>query len=113
MEKNEFLEKHVFVDLKNTNDGFNSDEIHHFSETDFGILLKRAAKFGIGIYKIEPWLNGKVFGSKTNEDYNKTATNSKWYISAFSDFKREESDLQYSATFKLSEKLLNKENLNF
>ncbi len=113
MEKAEFLEQYIFVDLNNLNDGFNPEAIHYFSESDFEKVLERSAKFGVGIYGIEPWFDGKLYGVKGNEDYNKKATDPKWYNKAFMDFKKEKADLQYSATFRVSEKLLNKKNLDF
>jgi hypothetical protein len=55
MEQAEFLEKHIFTDLKNLNDGDDSETVQQFSEADFEIVLERAEHFGIGIYKIESW----------------------------------------------------------
>lgn len=106
MNKNEFLEKNIFTDLKNINDGFDSESAYYFSESDFQIVLDRIEHFGIGLYGIEPWLNGAFYAVKTNEDYKKKATNPKWYKKAFSDFKKLETDLQYSASYKVSTKLL-------
>jgi hypothetical protein len=106
MDKNEFLEKNIFTDLENINDGFDSKSICYFSESDFQIILARIEHFGIGIYGIEPWLNGEFFGVKTNEDYKKKATDPIWYKKAFSDFKKLQTNLQYSASYKVSTKLL-------
>ncbi|WP_323788107.1 hypothetical protein [Psychroserpens sp.] len=108
MEKTEFLEKNIFLDLENINDGFDSDSISYFSESDFEIVLERIEKFGIGIYGIEPRLKGDVFGVKLNEDYRKKATDPKWYKRAFFEFKKDQTGLQYSATYKVSDKLLNR-----
>jgi len=113
MEKTEFLEQYIFAGLTNLNDGFTTETIHYFSESDFEKVLERSAKFGVGIYSIEPWFEGKLYGVKGNEDYNKKATDPKWYTKAFMDFKREKADLLYSATFRVSEKLRNKKNLDF
>lgn len=110
MEKTEFLTKNIFLNLENLNDGFNSEAILYFSESDFEIVLKRIEKLGIGIYAIEPWLEGKFFAVKENETYRKKATDPKWYKKAFSQFKKQQANLQYSATYKVSEKLLNREN---
>lgn len=113
MEKTEFLEKYVFIDLKNLNEGEDAASVYHFSESDFEVVLNRTAKFGAGIYTIESWKEGAQYGIKTNEDYHKKATDAKWYRSAFSDLKRGEEALTFSATFRVSAKLLNKENFNF
>jgi hypothetical protein len=108
MEKTEFLEKNIFLNLENLNDEFNSDSILYFSESDFEIVLERIEKLGIGIYGIEPRLEGDVFEVKLNEHYRKKATDPKWYKKAFSEFKKQQPNLQYSATFKVSDKLLNR-----
>ena len=108
MEKSEFLEKNIFLNLENLNGGSDADTLPYFSESDFEIVLERIEKFGIGIYGIEPRLKGDVFDVKQNEDYRKKATDPKWYKKAFFEFKKKQSNLQYSATYKVSEKLLNK-----
>ncbi len=108
MEKAAFLEKIIFVDLKNLNDGFDNEPNFYFSESDFRIVLERIEKLGIGIYAIQPWLKGSLFGTKVNEDFNKKATDSRWYKGAYFEFKREQSDLLYSAKYKVSAKLLSK-----
>jgi len=106
MEQTEFLEKNVFNDLKNLNDGFDKETIQHFSESDFETVLQRVEHFGIGIYKIEPWLNGKFHSVAGHEDFKKKATDPKWYKKAFLTFKFRQSELSYSATYKVSNKLL-------
>lgn len=106
MEKSEFLEKHVFNGLQNQNDGFDSDSIYYFSESDFETVLERSEKLGIGIYGIEPWFDGASFGVKTNEDFNKKATDPRWYKRAFTEFKKSNNDLLYAATYRVSAKLL-------
>lgn len=108
MEKTEFLKKNIFLDLENINDGIDSDSISYFSESDFEIVLERIEKFGIGLYGIEPRLKGDSFGVKVHEDYRKKATDPKWYKRAFFEFKKQQTNLQYSATYKVSEKLLNR-----
>jgi hypothetical protein len=50
MEAVEFLEKNIFIDLTNINDGSDTENTHYFSEVDFEILLTRVEHFGIGIY---------------------------------------------------------------
>lgn len=110
MEKTEFLKKNIFQNLKNLNDASEPDSILYFSESDFEIVLERIEKLGIGIYKIEPRLEGDVLEVKINEDYRKKATDSRWYKKAFSQFKKQQANLQYSASYKVSDKLLNREN---
>ncbi len=110
MEKTEFLEKKIFLDLENLNDELHADSIRYFSESDFEIVLERIEKLGIGIYRIEPRLEGDLFDVKQNEDYRKKATDPKWYKKAFSEFKKQQPKLQYSATYKVSDKLLNRQN---
>lgn len=106
MEQNEFLEKNVFQGLKKLNDGFEQEAVPFFSEADFEIVLERVEYFGIGIYGIEPWLNGELYDVITNENLKKKATDSRWYKKAFMTFKSRQSGLSYSASFKVSSKLL-------
>jgi len=111
MEKTEFLEKHIFTDFQNLNTNVEVDDIYSFSEIDFGTILGRIEHFGIGIYTIEAFLNGVSFDVKTNEDARKKATDPKWYKGAFSSLKKRQADLQYTATYRISDKLLAKENI--
>ncbi len=106
MEQAEFLEKNVFTNLKNLNEGFDKETILHFSEADFETVLERIEHFGIGIYGIEPWLDGKYYATATNEEFRKKATDSRWYKKAFLTFRTRQPGLSYSATFKVSNKLL-------
>ncbi|WP_299100225.1 hypothetical protein [uncultured Winogradskyella sp.] len=108
MTQTEFLEKHVFTDLKNVNDGFDG-ETHYFSETDFETVLQRVQHFGIGIYGIEPWLDGKMYDVLSHEEFKKKATDPKWYTRAFATFKKRQEGLAYAATYKVSKKLLERE----
>lgn len=106
MGQTEFLEKNVFTDLKNVNDGYKEETIRYFSESDFETVLQRAEQFGIGIYEIEPWLDGKFYAVATNEEFRKKATDPRWYKKAFLTFKTRQPGLLYSATYKVSNKLL-------
>lgn len=106
MEQTEFLEKNVFTDLKNLNEGLDKETIHYFSESDFEILLQRVEHFGIGIYGIEPKLDGKPYEAVSHEDFKKKATDPRWYKKAFLTLKTRQSGLSYSATYKVSNKLL-------
>lgn len=108
MTEAEFLEKKVFVDLINVNDGFDETNNLHFSEWDFEIVLQRAEYFGLGIYTIEAWLEGKVQDIAHHERFKKKATDPNWYKKALLTFKTEQSGLTFSATYKVSPKLLAK-----
>ncbi len=106
MEQTEFLEKNIFIDLKNLNDGLNKETIQYFSESDFEIVLQRVEHFGIGVYSVGSWLNGEVSEVVGHEDFKKKATDPKWYKKAFLTFKSRQPGLSYSATYKVSNKLL-------
>ncbi|MGB6153924.1 MAG: hypothetical protein WBG48_18210 [Pricia sp.] len=109
MEQTEFLDKNVFTDLKKVNIGPDQEEIHHFSETDFEIVLQRAEHFGIGIYTVETWRDGEFLAIAKHEDFKKKATDPRWYKKAFLTFKTRQPGLSYSGTYKVSNKLLTRE----
>jgi len=111
MEQTEFLEQHVFKGFKNLNDGFDQEDIHYFSEADFEIILQRVEHFGISIYEMKPWLNGKFCDISIHGDHNKKATDPRWYKNAFLTFKKSQAGLFYSATYKVSKKLLARQNI--
>jgi len=111
MEQTEFLEQHVFTGLKNLNDGFDQEDIQYFSEEDFGTILQQAEHFGISIYEIKPWFNGEFLDVAVHGDHNKKATDPRWYKKAFLTFKTGQAGLSYSATYKVSKKLLARENV--
>ncbi|WP_343748634.1 hypothetical protein [Fluviicola sp.] len=106
MEQIEFLDKKVFKGLEKLNDGFEGESVPFFSESDFEIVLERAEYFGIGIYGIEPWLDGELYDVITHENLKKKATDPQWYKKAFQTFKSRQPGLLYSATYKVSPKLL-------
>ncbi len=106
MEQPEYLSLHIFTGLKNLNDGFNAESVLHFSEADFETILDRIEHSGIGVHKIEPWLNGELFGADTNEKHKKKATDARWYKKAFKTFRLGQTGLTYSATYGVSPKLL-------
>ena len=108
MEKLEYLKTKVFVGLKNLNDGFDSESIYYFSESDFPIVLDRVENLGIGIMEIEPWLNGEFYDVMVFEDFNTISTDPKWYREAFLEFKKSGEKLQYAASYEISDELLNK-----
>ena len=106
LKKQKFLKSKIFFGLKNLNDGFDSESIHYFSESDFDIVLSRVEKNGIGIYGIEPWLNGEFYSVKVHEQLNAEPNDPNWYREAFSEFKKIEKSLQYSATYKVPNELI-------
>lgn len=108
MEQVEFLESHVFKGLKSEAD---KSGAHYFSETDFTVVLEKAEHFGIGLYKIETLLKNKAFEVVTHENHKKKATDPKWYNKAFLTLKSKQEGLAYSATYKVSAKLLARENV--
>ncbi|MFK7833429.1 MAG: hypothetical protein AB8B52_09135 [Winogradskyella sp.] len=106
MTQAEFLELHVFNNLENLNDGFDTEITHCFSETDFETVLKRTQHLGIGLYTMNAYAEGESFDVASHEAYKKKATDAKWYTKAFFDFKKRQDGLVYGATYKVSKKLL-------
>ena len=106
MKQEEFLKEKVFIDLKNLNDGFADESTYCFSEVDFEIVLERVAHFGIAVHQIEAWKDGQSLAIANHEEYKRKATDSRWYKKAFSTQKHKEKELLYSATYKVSKKLL-------
>ena len=106
MNEFDYLKENIFRGLKNLNSGFDSEVIYYFSESDFEIVLNRIEQNRIGIFGIEPWMNGSFYDVKSFEDYNTTSTDSKWYRKAFEEFKKSRKQLMYSASYKVPKKLL-------
>ena len=106
MEQPEFLEQNIFTDLKNLNDGFDQEDIQYFSESDFETILQRAEHFGISIYIIKTSLNGETYEVTEHVDHKKKATDPRWFKKAFLTLKTRQAGLLYSATYKVSKKLL-------
>ena len=106
MEQSQFLEKNIFTDLRYLNDGFGQDGVQYFSESDFGIVLDRAEYFGLSIYTIAPWSKDETHEASSHEDHKKKATDPKWYKKEFKTLKTRQEGLLYSATYKVSKKLL-------
>jgi len=102
----DYLKVNVYNGLENINDGFDSESIYYFTESDFEIVLDRVEKLGIGIMGIEPWLNGDFYGVMVVEDFNTISTDSKWYRKAFEEFKKSGKKLQYAASYELPKKIL-------
>lgn len=106
MEQQEFLDQHVFKGLKKLKDGFEKENVPFFSAADFVIIMERAEYYGISIYSIEPWYEGEIYDVITHENLNKKATDARWYRKAFQTFESRQAGMNYSATFRVSPKLL-------
>lgn len=102
----EYLKTKVFNGLKNLNDGFDSESIYYFSESDFETVLDRVEQNGIAIFGIEPWLDKDFYDVLSCEDYKTDANEPKWYRKAFEEFKSREKNLMYSASYQVPKKLL-------
>ena len=106
--KGAYLDKHVFYGLTNLNDGFDAMSIKYFSETDFKIVLDRVKEFGIGITGIEPWKDGEFYDVMIYEMVTVNPADPEWYLKAFEDFKKDDKNLQYAASYSVSDKQLKK-----
>lgn len=98
-ENQKFLEENIFVGLINLNDGFDTETIKYFSESDFETVLKRVEKFNIGIFGIEPWLNKEFYDVLGFEDFGGNPFDPNWYRKAFLEFKKINKNLVYSASY--------------
>ena len=101
-----FLDRYIFYGLTNLNTGFDVDSIKYYSEKDFKIILERCEKAGIGIFGIEPWLDGEFYDVITKEELDADADDPVWYNLAFEEFAGRGIELQYSATYHIPGKLL-------
>ena len=99
VKKERFLDEFIFIGLHNLNNGFDSKSIKYFSASDFKIVLNRVEKLKLGIYGIEPWLNGEMFDVYGFDDFAKEPTDSTWYKKAFELFINRNPNLLYSGSF--------------
>ena len=106
MTNEEFLDKYIFKDLTNLNNGFDSETIKYFTEHNFKTVLDRVEKYNIGIYGIKPWKDGEYYDCKIYEIYTNDPNDRNWYRKAFQEFIAEEIELQYSASYSIPEDLL-------
>ena len=106
MKELEYLKSNIFYGLKNRNNGFDSESIYYFSESDFEIVLDRVEKNGLGIYGIEPWLNDDFYGVMVFEEFDTVATDPNWYRKAFSEYKKSGKKLLYAATYEIPNELI-------
>ena len=105
--REEYLEKHIFCGLTDLNTGFDVPTIRYFSREDFEILMDRVEAAGIGIYGIEPWIDGEFYDVWTCEEFSSEPTNPEWYRTAFDDFATRGVSLQYAASYYVPVRLLN------
>ncbi len=110
MDKNEFLEAYIFNGLEPIEVANATEGITYFSESDFGIILERAEHYGLSVYTIEARLEAEVFDTLSHDKAKKKATDPKWYTQALVHFKKRQSGLVYGATYKVSQKLLDRNN---
>lgn len=108
--KTAFLELKIFEGLENKHQRIKDKSLHYFSEDDFKKVLERCEYFGLGIYKIQAWFKKKPYDTAVHEDYNKKTTHPKWYNNAYIDLKKREKDMLFSADYRVSKKLLDKNN---
>ena len=101
-----FLEQHVFYDLVDLNDGFDVASIRYFGASDFQSVLDRAEAFGIEIYGIEPWPDGKFGGVRTYEEYSDDPADPAWYRAAFRDFLGEGINTHFAASYGVPQGVL-------
>lgn len=106
MDKLEYLKINIYQGLENLNDGFDVSSIYYFSESDFEKVLDRIEQKGLGLYGIEPWINGNFFDVKSYEEYNTICTDSNWYRTAFEEFKNCNKSLFYAASYHIPEDLI-------
>ncbi len=106
MTEQDFLNKHVFQGLTPLTEKSKGKDVPFFSAADFAIVLERAEYFGISIYSIEPWFEGAAYGVMTNEELRKKASDARWYTKAFQTFEFRQAGMTYSASLKVSPKLL-------
>lgn len=111
MEQAEFLEKHVFTGLKKVVGEPENGGLVYFSEEDFEKVLSKAEHFGIGIYSITTKMDNEVGNIVKHEEHKKKATDSKWYSKAFLTLRTKQKGLNYAGEYKVSSKLLARENI--
>jgi hypothetical protein len=107
MTQAEFLNQKVFTGLINHNNTKDHTDFA-LSEEDFATVLVKAEYYGIAIYEIKTTLHGKHYKTINHESFRKKATDADWYKKEFKHLKRLEEGLLYTATYKVSKKLLNK-----
>jgi hypothetical protein len=94
-----FLKNEILFGLRNENTGYDVASISYFSENNFRIILNRIKQEKVGLFGIEPWLNGEFFDVITFTKFNTVPDDPIWYETAFANFCTLKLDLAYSASF--------------
>ena len=102
-----WLDSHIFYGLTDLNTGFDVPTIRYFSREEFGVVLDRCERNGIGIYGIEPWREGDFYDVWTCEDFRCDPADPRWYRMAFDDFATRGVELHYAASYYVPARLLN------
>ena len=106
MDKVEFLDKFIFYELENLNNGFDAAPIRYFSESDFKIVLERVDKMKIVIHGIEPWTDAGYYDVLTYADFSVSETDTEWYWKAFQKFIDSGVALKYAASYDVPKHLI-------
>lgn len=104
MTEEQFLDKFVFYELENMNDGFDAPLIRYFAEDDFETVMDRIEELSINILGIECWVQKKFRNVKYKEDYPGAEN---WHRKAYKDMRREGFTCYFSATYDIPPVLLN------
>ena len=104
----QFLTEILFADLDYEVKG---EGIYVFKALDFKELIVRCGNNGVGAYKMLVWKDDEVLRITTHDDFNKKATDVRWLKTAFYKFFYEDKTCNFSAEFKISEKLLERKEM--
>jgi hypothetical protein len=99
------LKKNIYIGLRNLNDGFDSETIFYFSETDFAIVMQRGIEKHVGITGIEPWYKGRFYDAVGCDPYDRLTQ-----VLIFKTFQSLNLDLQYAASYHVPTEFLKPEN---
>lgn len=103
MTEEQFLEKFIFYDLEDRNDGFDKPNFKYFDEEDFETVMSRAEEAGLVMLGIECWVQKKIKTTKYMEDYDEADD---WHRQAYKDLRREGFSCLFSATYDIPPQLL-------
>jgi hypothetical protein len=110
MDKEMFLDTYIFSGLTDLNDGFDAEGIRYFSQEDFAVVLERVERYEIAIYGIEPWKDGSYYDCKVFEldapIQCEKPSDPIWYKSVFEAFVAEDNVLQYAASYRVPDEIL-------
>lgn len=99
----EFLDKFIFYDLENLNDGFDHPSIKFFNEYDFEFVMDRAEDYNLTILGIECWVQKQYKTVKYMEDYEGMRN---WHRQGYKDLRKEGYRCYFAATYDIPEPLL-------